>query len=119
MALIIFGINSAQKGDRSCCCRGAAEFLIGFPAFHAALSCTFLCLLKVSSGIPAETRAVSRSMCDLRSLLCCHVLQQQDDDLQELTGTWASPSVLSAFLLVLSVLWKRNDPDKCVRCLAY
>lgn len=95
MALIILGINNAQKGDRNCYCGGAAEFLIGIPAFYAALSCTFLCLLKHSSDIPAETRAVSCSVCDLRSLLCCHVLQQQGDDPQELTGTWASPSVLS------------------------
>lgn len=119
MALIIFGINSAQTGDRNCYCGGAAQFLTGIPAFHAALSCTFLCLLKDCSDIPAETRAVSCSSCDLRSLLCSHVLQQQDDDPQELIGIWAFPSVLSAFVLVLSVLWERNDPDKCVCCLAY
>lgn len=119
MALIIFGINSAQKGDRNCYCGEATAFLIGIPSFHAALLCTFVCLLKGSSDIPAETRAVSCSMCDLRSLFCCHVLEQQDDDPQELTGTWAIPSVSSAFVLILSVLWKRNDPDKCVCCLAY
>lgn len=63
----------------------------------------------------AETWAASPSMVGLWLLLCCDVLQQQDDDPQELTGTWASPSLFYLLLclfcqcsgreIILTSLW--------------
>lgn len=109
MALIILGMNIAQRGGelpvwRSC------TISAGPAQFHGAFSLTFVHLC-------------SRAPQTYLGSVPFHAWPQVPSLLSHLTAAREQPtafstSVLSAFVLVLSVLWQRNNLDRFVGCLA-
>ena len=109
-ALIILGTNVAQKGVRNCRCREAAQFRTDCTFLHPCSGTPWICLQGPGS-VPLPTGPWVAALLRCLTAAC-----------QWPPGTgWClgfSTSALSALLLVLSVLRKKNDLDKFVGCLA-